>query len=272
MSREKPPSFQFYPKDFISDEHVAVMTMNERGIYISLICFCWLQGSIPNDVNTAGRMCGANQKEMRSAWPVVSARFQVDPEDASRLRHKRLDIERVKQNEWRSKSSEGGRNSAAKRQANVKGGGKGGNGLVDGLVDICLKPRKEDSKQQTGDGVLEPAVFGKVDSGTISQKLWDIHPSPSESGFVEAAVANEMRNSVHSPEVFASKIVDSLRAWVEYWTSQKRYPIGLKKWVESGDYAKVPPYKATGPAPTHYETPEEREERITREDAARRRG
>ena len=53
----KPPAFQFYPKDFLSDINVSVMSMEERGIYITLLSHCWLEGWLPNASTKLQRIC-----------------------------------------------------------------------------------------------------------------------------------------------------------------------------------------------------------------------
>lgn len=143
LAKEKKPAFQWYPKDFLSDEHVITMTMTQRGIYISLLSLCWLHESIPNDENAAARLCGATAREMAGAWPKVAARFHPDPEDESRLRHGRLDIERTRQANWSKKSAEGG----SKSKPNRKGGY--------GLVEPYRKPRVMEMKteDENEDGV-----------------------------------------------------------------------------------------------------------------------
>jgi uncharacterized protein YdaU (DUF1376 family) len=48
----KPPAFLFYPDDFSSDGKVEVMTTEEVGAYILLLCKAWREepvGSLPND-------------------------------------------------------------------------------------------------------------------------------------------------------------------------------------------------------------------------------
>ena len=40
-----PPAFQFYPQDFITG--VMYLTMEERGIYITLLCIQWSKNKIP---------------------------------------------------------------------------------------------------------------------------------------------------------------------------------------------------------------------------------
>ena len=56
---KKSPAFQFYPKDFMSDEKQAVMELAEVGAYIRLICVCWEEGSIPRDMKRLAKLCGA---------------------------------------------------------------------------------------------------------------------------------------------------------------------------------------------------------------------
>lgn len=40
---DRPPSFQFFPRDFISDPSVQALTLEELGAYIRLLCFAWMQ-------------------------------------------------------------------------------------------------------------------------------------------------------------------------------------------------------------------------------------
>lgn len=94
------------------------MSMAERGIYISLLSYCWLQETIPNDPKLAARLCGISARQMSSAWPNVASRFQIDAEDCKRLRHKRLDTERDRQTQWKEKSRQAGVSGANKRWGN----------------------------------------------------------------------------------------------------------------------------------------------------------
>jgi uncharacterized protein YdaU (DUF1376 family) len=108
---KKSPAFQFYPSDFLVDENVVMMGMAERGIYITLMCYCWREGSIPADVERLGRMCNLSLEVMAPMWRVVEGCFEQSATDASRLVHPRLEGEREKQAAWREKSAIGGRHS-----------------------------------------------------------------------------------------------------------------------------------------------------------------
>lgn len=117
MPRETAPAFQFYPRDFMADANVQAMTMEERGIYLWLLCHCWLEVCLPLDEARLARMCGASPARFSSRlWPALRGCFMQTPDG---YRHKRLDAERLKQHEWRQKSTKGGRRSAEARR---KGG------------------------------------------------------------------------------------------------------------------------------------------------------
>lgn len=111
----KSPAFQFYPKDYLSDENQASMSLQETGAYIRLICRCWLEGSIPDDIVRVARLVGETSQQMKKCWPVVRRCFREHPTEPGRLIHARLERERQKQLQHRRLQSEKGRASAAKR-------------------------------------------------------------------------------------------------------------------------------------------------------------
>lgn len=108
----KPPAFQFYAAEYLADEHVQLMTLEEEGAYIRLLSFCWREGSIPSDISALSRLCkGASTTVLAE----VVKRFKPNSNEG-RLVHPRLEAERIKQSQWREKSAQGGRASAHKRR------------------------------------------------------------------------------------------------------------------------------------------------------------
>lgn len=109
------PAFQFYPKDFLAELDVDDLTMRERGIYITLLCHCWLQDGLKGGSRLV-RKC------FKQA-PAVEALFY---ERDGVFRHRRLDKELQRQEEWRKKSQEGGLHSAEIKRLtkSVKGGSR----------------------------------------------------------------------------------------------------------------------------------------------------
>jgi uncharacterized protein YdaU (DUF1376 family) len=102
---KNPPSFQFYPQDFLSDINVQSMTMTERGIYITLLCHCWIEDGLP--INGSSRVVDLYFKKSST---VARCFVEID----GKYRNSRLDLERKKQVNWREKCSKGGLKSAEK--------------------------------------------------------------------------------------------------------------------------------------------------------------
>jgi len=115
----KRPAFQFYPKDWLSDEHVMLMTLEERGAYIQLLCICWLEGSVPGDLTRMARLCQTDDNRMAELWQSLEPCFR---QQGDRWVHPRLDLERKKQDEHRKAKSEAGKKGAKARWDNDENG------------------------------------------------------------------------------------------------------------------------------------------------------
>lgn len=115
MAKEKAPAFQFYPKDFLTDERVVLMTNTEIGLYVRLLCFCWLEGTLPLETERLAKMARMPLKQFTKLWEqsIVRECFQV-LEDG-RLHHKRLDEERSKQTTFHRRQSDRGKAGASAR-------------------------------------------------------------------------------------------------------------------------------------------------------------
>lgn len=106
---ERAPAFQFYPKDFLTDEHVCQMSHTERGIYITLLSLCWLEGTLPLETDRLAKMVHVSLNQFTRLWEksVLRQCFQVH--DDGRLHHKRLDEEREKQANFKRRQSDNGK-------------------------------------------------------------------------------------------------------------------------------------------------------------------
>lgn len=109
----KAPAFQFYAAEWLADENVTMMTLEEEGAYIRALAFCWREGSIPADRK---RLSALLKGAPESVLAAIEPRFTFGSTNNERLVHLRLDAERAKQAEWKQKSSEAGKKSAKLRQ------------------------------------------------------------------------------------------------------------------------------------------------------------
>jgi uncharacterized protein YdaU (DUF1376 family) len=111
---DKAPAFQFYPKDFLSDAKVQQMSNTEVGIYVRLLCSCWLEGGLPLETTALAHLARMPVKQFTKIWEntvVRSCFYVVD----GQMQHKRLDEEREKQAAFRRRQSDKGKASAAAR-------------------------------------------------------------------------------------------------------------------------------------------------------------
>src|SRR5262245_53915409 len=117
MAREKSPAFQFYPSDFLSDINVAAMTLAERGAYITLLCLCWTEQSLPTEHAALAKICGVPKIAFTRLWPALQPCFKIQ---GTRLVQPRLDRERQKQEAYRALKVEAGKKGGTAKAANRK--------------------------------------------------------------------------------------------------------------------------------------------------------
>ena len=150
MAVAKAPAFQFYPQDYLSSARVAEMTLEEEGVYIRLLCYCWSAGSIPADPERCARLAGKGCSV--AVATTVQRAFNEDPTDSTRLVHDRLEFEREKQQARREQASEAGKKSAAARAKRAKKGSKKTSGAVslnDRSTTVQRKPNPSSSSSSS---------------------------------------------------------------------------------------------------------------------------
>ena len=62
VATERSPSFSWYPKDWLSDVKVRVMSHAERAAYMDLLCFCWTEESLPADPTALAQLVGVSSR------------------------------------------------------------------------------------------------------------------------------------------------------------------------------------------------------------------
>jgi len=107
----KSPAFQWYPADWLSDMRVRLLPWAAKGLYVDLLCYCWREGYIPADSTAIAQLCGCHDLAMIEQCLEL---FCVT-DDPTKLNHKRLEKERVKQNDHRNERSESGKKGAKAR-------------------------------------------------------------------------------------------------------------------------------------------------------------
>ena len=104
--KNKSPAFQFYPKDYLSDINVQIMSLPERGAYINLLCHEWLEGGLPNDDDILSILSGLGEEWFGKSGEKIKKCFTIK---SGNFINPRLEKERKNQKNRRKKRSDAGR-------------------------------------------------------------------------------------------------------------------------------------------------------------------
>src|SRR3990167_10345948 len=78
---KRSPAFQFYPKDYLSSSKVQRMSLAERGAYTTLLCHCWLDAGLPNNMAALAQLVGMTAARFTRMWtngPIHEGFYEKD--------------------------------------------------------------------------------------------------------------------------------------------------------------------------------------------------
>ncbi len=90
----KPPAFLFNVRDWLCSPSVARMTDKQARVYLSLLCYSWLDepmATLPNDDAELARMAGVTPDAWDEIKGPILAKFQSDGN--GRIFNERLKVE-----------------------------------------------------------------------------------------------------------------------------------------------------------------------------------
>lgn len=132
----RAPAFQFYANDWLSSPKIMLMTPAQEGAYIRLLAIAWSDPdcSLPDNDDELAALSRLGEGWFTGGSSIVRRCFEPHPHKPGRLVNTRLLEERKKQDQWREKSSAGGKKSGETRAnsklLNETKNGKGGSRMV----------------------------------------------------------------------------------------------------------------------------------------------
>jgi hypothetical protein len=87
---KSPPWLKFDHAAWLTDEHVRMMPLAARGIYIDLLARQFMDGSVPSDPAICARVIGESVDEVKALWAYVLPRFRILDDDPSRMVQDRM--------------------------------------------------------------------------------------------------------------------------------------------------------------------------------------
>jgi hypothetical protein len=201
--KERAPAFQFYPKDFDTDENVRGMDDRQAGFYVRCLNHAWLNNGLPVDPVEILRLFNRPKSYLSTVWARVSQCFKLS-EDGSRLINPRMEEERQKQAEWREKSSEGGKRSAIKRWGLSRRGGVR-------VVTDCLPPNRNSSSASPIETPIVPFSL-EPPNGKPKRKAAAPAMTVEQRGWFQQYLALHPKNTIQlksATALWAVKVTDA---------------------------------------------------------------
>lgn len=232
----KSPAFQFYPQDYLSSARVAEMTLEEEGVYIRLLCYCWTTGSIPADPQRCAKLAGKGCS-IETATAVQRA-FNVRSTDVERMVHDRLEKERESQKIRREQASKAGKKSAESRSKQAKNPAKTPrfNGRS---TDVQQNINPSSSSSDEDESVSSKRKKRKCSSAADDafDQFWNVYPRKIDKGHARKAWAAAIKKT--TPESIIAKATlfadlsagkeDQFIAYPSTWLNGERWEDEIKK-------------------------------------------
>lgn len=200
----KRPSFQFYPTDWLSDPNVMAMSAIERGAYIQILATMWTTEdcSLRDDVEYLARLANVDKVVITALYPCFRVVNGV-------LRHKRLDEERNKQDEYRLACSEAGKQGMKKRWEGRK----------------TAKESTSNKVVITNDNSSSPSSTSTINKKEINkEKSFSI----AEDFFKNTTKQNEIRDFLIEKGISEVVAQTEIQKFISYWTEQSAS--GKERW------------------------------------------
>jgi uncharacterized protein YdaU (DUF1376 family) len=79
------PAFMFYASDAMADRRYRLMTLAERGLYISMLCECWVNFTVPSNKSQLAKLLGYQEVEIEANLTerLLSHFYKSEPDLAS---------------------------------------------------------------------------------------------------------------------------------------------------------------------------------------------
>ena len=112
------PYFPLFAANILASRPFRVMTLEERGLWITLMMECWVNGSVPSDLREMSKFLGLSAEEVSRVATVLQT-FSLDKEN-SQIFSKELEGQREQYLISREGKSKGGKLGAERKKEKLR--------------------------------------------------------------------------------------------------------------------------------------------------------
>ena len=170
----KAPAYQEYAADILSNREYRLMTLAERGLFITIRLECWQNNSLPADLNEMAKCLGFDTNEIEQCFTAKVKSFYEEKDGA--LRSVELDNYKQHLTEIRYKQSQGG-----------KKGSRTTNTIFDSHPTISNNIILSENRQHNQSESEQANYSGNTASNNLSKMKVNRHvnPKPTNVSLVE---------------------------------------------------------------------------------------
>ena len=206
------------------------MTPAQEGAYIRLLAIAWEEDDcgLPDDDEILAVLSRLGKGWFKGGSVAIRKCFF---EKNGKLYNKRLLIERKKQREWRTKSSEGGKKSAKLRQDKKKEQVKGGSRVV----DKCLVPNGNSPSPSPSPNINKKKKYTKKEIENHFAEFYKLYPKHTGKDKAYQKYLVRLNNGVN-PEEILSGLEAQLKAKSFDFRENKKYVMHPATWLHGGHW------------------------------------
>lgn len=204
--------FPFFPDRWLLSRSVRLMTLEQRGVYVELLCHAWRDGSIPSNLSECAALIACPLDVLEAVWPRLESLWEpsddgtlVNPwlEEIRTEQISKSDKRRIAaQSRWGSKSDANPMQTSCKPDA-IRGD----------------KKRGDKKRGDSGDGDAFGTVFGDI-SNPVLRAAWDDfgahRKANSKTPYSEVGLRNLRaaleRHGICQPDLIAEFVRDCMAA------------------------------------------------------------
>ena len=217
------PWFKWYPKDFLTDEKVRLMSVEEIGLYVLCLNYAWLNEGLPGDANAVQELLQCASDVFERSWKKVEKCFVFE---GDRFVNQKMEALRLLKNKV---------SRSRKRAANVRW-------KCNASADASAYAN---TMQTHGSGSTLSTSFLE------DKEMSDLYDFFCEQySRIGAVPANLWQSFPKYVTGFADLLKENLPLWVEAYEQSGRFAPNAQKFLSDQAWKNPPPKSWTsGPKP-----------------------
>lgn len=204
--------FRWFPAEAELDEDWCLMSMAERGLYISLLNYSWLNDGLPADTEDMARAVRVGVEEFRSLWVKVGRKFFLHD---GRLRNNRQEEERSAINTRSGKNADAA-NRRWERNANAYANADA-NAMLRAYNYNSNSVSNSSSSERESEGKPEPTQKELDEFLEWADAVYLRHPKQKNEFISKLALRDRFSQDPEARALFEKNHL----LWIEYWKDEE---------------------------------------------------